>query len=63
MINKKIALIPAYKPDNTLINLVELLSKEDIDTIISESISSKQFLAKLKQLGYQYYIKYNYNRW
>lgn len=35
------------------------IAKEDIDTIISESISSKQFLAKLKQLGYQYYIKYD----
>ena len=34
------------------------IAKEDIDTIISESISSKQFLAKLKQLGYHYYIKY-----
>ena len=35
------------------------IAKEDIDTIISESISSKQFLAILKQLGYQYYIKYD----
>lgn len=35
------------------------IAKEDIDTIISESISSKQFIAKLKQLGYQYYIKYD----
>lgn len=35
------------------------IAKEDIDNIISESISSKQFLAKLKQLGYQYYIKYD----
>lgn len=35
------------------------IAKEDIDTIISGSISSKQFLAKLKQLGYQYYIKYD----
>ena len=35
------------------------IAKEDIDTIISESISSKQFLAKLKLLGYLYYIKYD----
>ncbi|MBO5096282.1 MAG: relaxase/mobilization nuclease domain-containing protein [Bacilli bacterium] len=35
------------------------IAKEDIDTIISESISSKQFLTKLKQLGYKYYIKYD----
>jgi len=35
------------------------IAKEDIDTIISESISSKQFLAKLKQLGYLYYIKHD----
>ena len=35
------------------------IAKEDIDTIISESISSKQFLTKLKQLGYLYYIKYD----
>ena len=35
------------------------IAKEDIDTIISESISSKQFLAKLRQLGYLYYIKYD----
>lgn len=35
------------------------IAKEDIDTIISESISSKQFLSKLKQLGYKYYIKYD----
>ena len=34
------------------------IAKEDIGTIISESISSKQFLTKLKQLGYKYYIKY-----
>ena len=35
------------------------IAKEDIDTIISESISSKQFITKLKQLGYQYYIRYD----
>jgi len=35
------------------------IAKEDIDTVISESISSKQFLTKLKQLGYKYYIKYD----
>lgn len=35
------------------------IAKEDIDIVISESISSKQFLTKLKQLGYQYYIKYD----
>jgi len=35
------------------------IAKEDIDTIISQSISSKQFLTKLKQLGYKYYIKFN----
>ena len=35
------------------------IAKEDIDTIISESISSKQFLTRLKQLGYKYYIKYD----
>ena len=35
------------------------IAKENIDTTISESISSKQFLLKLKQLGYEYYIKYD----
>ena len=35
------------------------IAKEDIDIAIKESYSSKQFFAKLKQLGYQYYIRYD----
>lgn len=40
--------------DNEYYNII----KEDIDYLINESIIEKQFLTNLKNLGYNYYIKY-----
>ena len=63
MIDNKIALIPSYKPDNTLVNLVKNLSKENIDIVIIDDGSGpkyKEILDKCQE--YANIISYEENK-
>lgn len=63
MIDKKIALIPSYKPTKTLIDLVELLSKDNIEVVIVDDGSGqeyKEIIDKCKE--YAHTISYEINQ-
>lgn len=63
MTNKILAIIPSYKPDNNLIDLVKKLSKEEIDIVIVDDGSGaeyKNILNKCKD--YAKIISYEENK-